>query len=105
MQGAGIGADPWDCPQPHPPPSVAAYSPTPPTTVANFHPNHPPTTIGGGAPTGIAALGLSDATLKTSAEDLQGVVTAGLASALPSPSPASPGGKVARLSLMHLRFV
>ena len=54
---------------------------------------------------GLSSLGLSDATLQTFAAALQGVVTAGMVSALPSPSPVSPWGKVARLSLMHLRFV
>ena len=59
---------------------------------------------GGGAPTGIAALGLSDATLQAFAAAMQSVVTAGVVAALPSPSPAAPGSKVARLSLLHLRF-
>ena len=53
---------------------------------------------------GLAALGLSDATLQAFAAALQGVVTARLFSALPCPSPAAPGGKVAPLSLLHLCF-
>ena len=53
---------------------------------------------------GLAALGLLDATLQAFAAALQGVVTASVVLALPSPSPAAPGLKVARLSLLHLRF-
>ena len=53
---------------------------------------------------GLAALGLSDATLQAFAASLQGVVMAGVVLALPSPSPAAPGGKVACLSLLHLSF-
>ena len=53
---------------------------------------------------GLAALGLPDATLQAFTAALQGVVTAGVVSALLSPSPAAPGGKMARLSLLHLRF-
>ena len=85
-------------PQPHFPPLqwqlAALPAPQPPQGVAG----------GGGAPMGLSVLGLSDATLQAFAEDLQGVVTVGIVSALPSPSPAFPGGKVARLSLLHLRF-
>ena len=33
------------------------------------------------------------------------MVTAGVVSALPFPSPFAPGGKVARLSLLHLRLM
>ena len=51
-----------------------------------------------------AALGLSDATLQAFAATLQGVVTAGIVSNLPSPSTSAPGGKVACLSLLHLQF-
>ena len=36
---------------------------------------------------------------------LQGVVANGVAVALPSPAPSGPTGKVATLSLLHLRFV
>ena len=54
---------------------------------------------------GLAALGLSDATLQEFAAAMQSVVTAGVVSALRSLSPTAPGGKVARLSLLHLRFV
>ena len=53
---------------------------------------------------GITALGLSDAHLQAFTAALQGVVTAGVVSSLPSPSPAAPGGRVDRLSFLHLRF-
>ena len=53
---------------------------------------------------GLAALGLFDSTLQAFAAALQGVVTAGIVSELPYPSPAAPGGYVACLSLLHLRF-
>ena len=53
---------------------------------------------------GLAALGLLDATLQVFVAALQGVVTAGVVSALPSSLPAAPGRKVARLSFLHLRF-
>ena len=53
---------------------------------------------------GLAALGLSDATLQALAAAMQSVVMAGVVSALPSPSPAALGAKVSRLSLLHLRF-
>ena len=36
---------------------------------------------------------------------LQGVVMAGVVSALPSPAPSAPVGKVAHISLLHLCFV
>ena len=66
---------------------------------------------GGGYPTGIppetglAALGLSDANIHTFTSDLQGVVASGVGAALPSPYPLVTMGKVATLSLLHLRFV
>ena len=53
---------------------------------------------------GLAALDLSDANLQAFTAALQGVVTAGVVSDLPSPLPAAPGGKVACLSLLHLPF-
>ena len=53
---------------------------------------------------GLAALGLSNATLQAFAAALQGMVMAGIVSALASYSPASPGGKVSRLYFLHLRF-
>ena len=53
---------------------------------------------------GLYALGLSDATLQAFAAALQGVVTARMVSALPSPLPVAPGGKVACLSLFHFHF-
>ena len=84
-------------PSPDPPPQwqlVAQPPPQPPQGAAG----------GGGAPTGLAVLGLSDATLQAFVAAMQSVVTAGVVSALPSPSPDALGGKVARLSLLHLRF-
>ena len=53
---------------------------------------------------GLAALGLLDATLQAFAAALQGVVTAGVVSSLPSPPPSVPGRKVTCLSLLHLHF-
>ena len=49
-------------------------------------------------------LSLSDATLQAFKAALQGVVTAGVASTLYSTYSAAPGGKVACLSLPHIRF-
>ena len=54
---------------------------------------------------GLAVLDLLDATSQAFAAALQGVVMAGVVSALPYPSPAAPEEKVARLFLLHLRFV
>ena len=54
---------------------------------------------------GLATLSLLDATLQAFSASLQGVVTAGVVSVLPSPSPATPRGKFARLSLLHLHFL
>ena len=53
---------------------------------------------------GLAVVGLLGATLQAFAAALQGVATAGVVSDLPFTSPAAPGGKVACLSLLHLRF-
>ena len=98
-QGVGLGADPWGRPHLHtlPPPQWQPSippAPQPPQVV----------TRGRGAPTGLASLGLSYATLQAFSAALQGVVTAGVVSSLPSPAPATPEGKVTRLSLLHLRF-
>ena len=54
---------------------------------------------------GLAALGLLDATLQEFAAALQGVVTAGVVLDLHTPSPAAPGVKVPRISLLHLRVM
>ena len=54
--------------------------------------------------TGLETLGLSDSALHTFAAALQGVVAAGISAAVPSPSLSAPTGKVATLSLLHLRF-
>ena len=56
----------------------------------------------GGAAAGLSALTLSDATLQEFTAYLQGMVAAGVVLDLPFPSPATPGGKVARFSLLHL---
>ena len=56
----------------------------------------------GGAAAGLSALTLSDATLQEFTASLQGMVAAGVVLDLPFPSPATPGGKVARFSLLHL---
>ena len=55
--------------------------------------------------TGLAALGLTESAVHALAEALQGVVANGVAAALPSPALSGPTGKVATLSLLHLRFV
>ena len=52
----------------------------------------------------LVALGLYDSALHAFAAALQGVVAAGVSAALPSPAPSGPTGKVATLSLLHLRF-
>ena len=53
---------------------------------------------------GLAALGLSYSAIHTLAAALQGVVAAGVSVALPSPAPSGLMGKVATLSLLHIRF-
>ena len=67
-----------------------------------------PTTTGsrgrGRGTDGPRCFGLLDATLQAFAAALQGVVTSGIVSALPSPLPSAPGGKVACISLLHLSF-
>ena len=79
--------------------------PTSSNKVATYCPTRSRTTVGGGGdPTGLTALGLLNATLQAYVAALQGVVTAGVVLALPSPSTAAPVGKVARLSLLHLLF-
>ena len=55
--------------------------------------------------TGLAALGLLDSTMHAFVLAMQGVVANGVAAALPSPAPSVSTGKVATLSLLHLRFV
>ena len=85
----------------------ASPSPPPPQwQLISQPPPQPPQGAvgGGGAPTGLAALSLSDATLQAFAAAMQSVVTADVVSAHPSPSQATLGGRVARLSLLHLRF-
>ena len=105
-QGVGLGADPWGRPLPQWQGQQPAPSPPSQWQLASQPPPQPPQGAvgGGGAAIGLDALGLSDATLQAFTAAMQGVVTAGVVSALPSPSPAAPGGKVARLSLLHLRF-
>ena len=55
--------------------------------------------------TGLGALGISDSALHAIAVAMQGVVANGVAAALPSPVPSGTTGKVATLSLLHLRFL
>ena len=50
-------------------------------------------------------LGLTDSAIHAIAVALQGGVANGVAAKLPSPALAGPTGKVATLSLLHLRFV
>ena len=54
--------------------------------------------------TGLAALGLSNSTLHDFTEDLQGMVEARVSAEVPSPYLSAPTGKIAALSLLHLRF-
>ena len=114
-QEARLGADPWVWPPPQwqPPDSAPPpqYHPPAPPTLPQCQPATPPSPqppqgdAGGVGPlTSLFALGLSDTTLQEFAAVLQGVVTAGVVSALPYPSPAAPWGKVAQLSLLHLLF-
>ena len=49
-------------------------------------------------------LRLLDTMVHTFASALQGVVAVGVGAALPSPSPSAPLGRVAVISLLHLRF-
>ena len=53
---------------------------------------------------GLAALGLSNYDLHAFTLSLKGMVAAGVRAAVPPPSPSAPTGKVATLSLLHLRF-
>ena len=50
-------------------------------------------------------MGLTESAVHALAVSLLGVVANGVAAALPSPAPSGPTGKVATLSLLHLRFV
>ena len=50
-------------------------------------------------------LGLSKATIQPILAAMQGVVATGVVVTLPSLSLSAPAGKVATLSLLHLRFV
>ena len=56
-------------------------------------------------PTGLEALGLPKATIQAFTSALQDVVAVGVVADLTSPSPIVTVGKVATLSLLHLRFV
>ena len=53
---------------------------------------------------GLAALGVSAATVHAFVDVLQGVVVVGVGAALPAPSPAAPSRRFAALLLLHLRF-
>ena len=53
---------------------------------------------------GLAALGLSYSTLQAVSTVLQVMVTAGMVSDIPHPTPVSPGGIIIHLSLFHLKF-
>ena len=124
--GTGEGRHRSTPPQPPYPPRRPSYPP-PPTYGSQPHPSPPPRTPGfhpgewlpqgeGGqharaapvtepAPsTGLAALGPTESAVHAIAAALQGVVANGVAMALPSPAPAGPTGKVATLSLLHLRL-
>ena len=52
----------------------------------------------------MVALGILYAAVQAFVAALQVVVTVGVGVALPSPSPITPSGRVADLSLLHLRF-
>ena len=52
----------------------------------------------------LAALGLSDYALHSFTAALQGVVVSGVSVAVPFSALSAPTGKVATLSLVHLRF-
>ena len=54
--------------------------------------------------TGLADLCLSESALHAFAVTMQGVVAAEVSAAGPPPAPSGPTGKVATLSLLHLRF-
>ena len=95
----------WSLGQTHGASHTPIHSPTP---VAAFRPIGPPTTIGffrrGGGLTGLASLGLLGTTLQLFVSGMQGVVTAGVVSSLPSPAPSAPAVNVAHLSLLYLCF-
>ena len=97
-------------PRPPPPPYLPGLPPPPHPPTQGFPP-------GGWVPpgeggqqvrlppaTGIVDLGLSNSALHAFEAYLQGVATAGVSAELPSPAPSVLTGKVAKLSLLHLRF-
>ena len=94
--------------------------PPPPPYPPGLPPPPPPSTqgilLGGWVPpgeggkqvrtlpaTGLTALGLSDFALNAFTLYLQGVVATGVSTAVPSPALYVPTGKVAKISLLHLR--
>ena len=127
LEGTHTGARPMGL-HPHLPPTPPQYPPrTKPPTPAPLrgrglrgYPPKPPTqrigqgvcvTQGGsGYPMGpnpipgLATLEISDTVVHAFAAALQGVATAGVGTALPSPSPAAPAGRVVTLSILHLRL-
>ena len=97
-------------PRPPPPSYPPGLPPPPPSPMQGFPPGEwvPPGRGGHQVwpplATCLAALGLSDSALHTFAAALQGVVAAGVIAEVPSPALSAPTGKVATLSLLHLRF-
>ena len=97
-------------PPPPPPPGPPRRPPSPPPHTPSFWPGEWIPQGEGvqqsqSAPaTGLAALGISDSALHVFAAALQGLVATGVSATLPSPAPSVPTGKVATLSLLHLRF-
>ena len=97
-------------PPPPPPPSPPRRPTSPPPRTTGFQPGEWLPQVQGvqqaqsAVATGLAALGLSDSAVHDFAASLQGVVAAGVSTALPSPDPSRLTKKVVTLSLLHLRF-
>ena len=97
-------------PPPPSPPGPPRRPPSPPPHTPSFRPGEWIPQGEGvqqsqSAPaTGLADLCLSDFALHSFAAALQGVATEGVTAAFPSPALSGPTGKVATLSLLHLRF-
>ena len=97
-------------PRPTPPPYPPIPPPPPPPPKQGFPPGGWPPPVGGSQQvrpppaTGLSALDLSDSSLHTFTAAMQGMVAAGFSMEVPSPAPSAPMGKIATLSLLHLRF-
>ena len=97
-------------PRPPPPPYPPGLTPSSPPPTHGFPtrgwvpPEEGEQQVRPPPATGLAALVLSESALHAFAAALRGMVAAGVSVALPSPASSGLTGKVAILSLLHLRF-